>query len=135
MTRIWERLWIGDLDDAERLGRKNRQCIDTIASLCQTPVRTRKRTVNYLYLPIEDDSPVSVREFDSIIDAIAENVRWGNVLLHCGAGMSRSPIMMAAWMDCVGYKNIDAALAEIKKLRPIIDPSDILLDSVRELLR
>ena len=48
--------------------------------------------------------------------------------------VSRSPIVTAAWMHVVGYKNIDAALAEVKRLRPIISPSPTLLKSVKELL-
>jgi hypothetical protein len=42
--------------------------------------------------------------------------------------------MTAAWMHICGYKNIDVTLVEIRKLRPIIQPSSILLKSVKELL-
>jgi hypothetical protein len=37
-------------------------------------------------------------------------------------------------MHVVGYKNIDAALEEIAKLRPIVEPSPVLLASVKEYL-
>ena len=94
----------------------------------------RNPGINYVHVPIADAAPVTVGQFDAIMDAIAENVRWGTVLLHCGAGVSRSPILTAAWMHVVGYKNIEAALKEIKGLRPIISPSSILLVSVKELL-
>jgi protein-tyrosine phosphatase len=57
------------------------------------------------------------------------------VLLHCASGMSRAPSFTAAWMASVGYKNLDAALAEIKRLRPFILPSDTLLESIRRHLR
>jgi protein-tyrosine phosphatase len=61
--------------------------------------------------------------FDTIIDAVSENIRWGTVLLHCGSGLSRAPIVTTAWIHVVGYKNIDGALEEIAGLRPIIAPS------------
>jgi hypothetical protein len=38
-------------------------------------------------------------------------------------------------MQIAGYKNIDSALEEIAKLRPSIDPSPILLLSIKEHLR
>jgi hypothetical protein len=38
-------------------------------------------------------------------------------------------------MHRVSYKHFDAALAEIEQLRPIINPSHILLKSVKENLR
>jgi protein-tyrosine phosphatase len=76
-----------------------------------------------------------VGQFDAVIEALTENIRWGTVLIHCGSGVSRAPIMAAAWMELVGYKNVDAALDEIAGLRPIIAPSKTLLSSVKRHLR
>jgi protein-tyrosine phosphatase len=132
MTRIWERLYLGSSADAERLSLSNPMGITTVVSLCEEKLLRSKPGVNYLHIPIADSTPISVGQFDQIMDALAENIRWGTVLLHCGSGMSRGPIMTAAWMHVVGYKNIDAALEEIAGLRPIISPSNILLASAKE---
>jgi protein-tyrosine phosphatase len=130
MTQVWERLFIGGHDDAQRLLESNPKGITTVISLFEISVVRRNFAVNYLHFPIADATPIIVGPFDAIIDALAENIRWGTVLLHCGSGMSRAPIMAAAWMHVVGYKNIDAALEEIAGLRPIIAPSKTLLASV-----
>ena len=135
VTRIWERLYLGGRRDAERLFQSNPFNITTVVSLCEEEVIRHNPAVNYLHIPIADDSRLGVGQFDAIIDAIAENIRWGTVLLHCGSGMSRAPIMTAAWMHVAGYKNVDGALEEIAQLRPIIAPSKILLTSVRGHLR
>jgi protein-tyrosine phosphatase len=135
MTQVWERLFLGCLGDAERLVESNPHRITTVLTLCTETVVMRSRKVNYLHIPFADATPLGVAQFDAIIDALAENIRWGTVLLHCGAGMSRAPIMAASWMHCCGYKNIDTALEEIAGLRPIINPSDILLSSVKEHLQ
>jgi len=134
MTRIWERLFIGGLADAEALAAKNPNRITTVISLSEIP-EAQRASVNYLHFPIEDDNPVSVRQFDRVLDALSENVRWGSVLLHCTHGMSRAPSMAAAYMDAVGYKNIDAAFKEIQQLCPFINPSAILVESLKEHLR
>jgi protein-tyrosine phosphatase len=98
-------------------------------------MRIAKRPgVNYVLLPIQDDQPIPVGKFDAVIDAIAENIRWGTVLVNCGVGISRAPTLTAAWMHCVGYRNIDAAIEEIRAVRSFINPSQILLKSVKELL-
>ncbi len=131
MTRIWERLWVGGLTDAERLAKGNPNHIDTVISLCEECVASKRRGVGYVHISITDDCPLPVGKFDSVIDAIAENVRWGTVLVNCGVGISRAPAMTAAWMHCVGYRNIDAAIEEIRKTRPIINPSKVLLQSIR----
>src|ERR1035437_3464274 len=132
MTQVWERLFIGGIADAEELADDNPDGITAVISLSEVAVRTRREDVKYVHLPIEDDKPVPIRQFYCIMDAIRKNIRWGTVLLHCGQGVSRAPSFAAAWMAAVGYKNIDSAIEEIRQLRPVIDPSKILLKSVRE---
>jgi protein-tyrosine phosphatase len=67
--------------------------------------------------------------------AIAEGVRNGKLLIHCVGGVSRSPIMTAAWLHRCGCLNIVRALREIAERRPTIDPSPVLLRSVAAHLR
>lgn len=135
MTRIWERLWVGGLTDAERLARKNPNRIATVISLCEQSIEGKAASILYIHLPIEDDEPVPVRQFEAVMSAIAVNIRKGNVLVHCAVGLSRSPTAVAGYLHRVGYKNIDAAIEEIRRVRPDIDPSTNLLSSVKENLR
>jgi protein-tyrosine phosphatase len=135
MTKIWERLFIGGITDAEKLAVGNPHGITTVVSLSELPVESKRNGINYLHLPIEDDEPVPVYQFDRILDAISENIRWGSVLLHCGVGVSRAPSLAAAYMDAVGYKSIDAAVKEIRKVRPFIHPSTVVVNSLKEHLQ
>ena len=135
MTQLWERLFLGSLADAEELAEGNPHRITTVVSLSEIPVERKCRGIIYLHLSIADDEPVPVRQFDRILDAIAENLRSGTVLLHCSQGMSRAPSMAAAYMDAVGCMGIDAAIKEIRKVRPFIHPSSTLLKSIKENLR
>jgi protein-tyrosine phosphatase len=132
MTQVWERLFVGCLTDAEELADDNPRDITTVISLSEIPVETKRRGINYVHLPIEDDEPVPVREFDRILDALSENVRWSTVLLHCSQGVSRAPSLAAAYMDMVGFKNVDAAINDIRKARPSIHPSTVLVESLKE---
>jgi len=134
-TQIWERLFLGSLYDSERLGKANPHGIATVLSLSATMPCNTRRDINYVHLHVEDTQPILVRQFDAVMHAIAEHIRRGKVLVHCGSGISRAPILTAAWMHAVGHKDLDAALLEIAALRPIINPSAILLASVREHLR
>jgi protein-tyrosine phosphatase len=126
---------VGSIADAEELAGGNPHRITTVVSLSEIPVERKRRDINYLHLPLEDAEPVTVPQFDAIVDALSENVRWGIVLLHCGVGVSRAPSFAAAYMAAVGYKNIDAALKEIRKVRPFIHPSGILVKSLKENLQ
>ena len=135
MTQVWERLWLGSRRDAEELAVANPHRITTVISLCEGCVTAKRRDVCYVHIPIEDAEPVPARKFDAIMKAIAQNIRRGTVLLHCGEGMSRAPSLTAAYMHSVGYKQIDAALAETKRLRPITNSSKTLFESVKEHLQ
>lgn len=132
MTRVWERaLFLGSLKDAEQLSSVNPRKIAAVLSLCPEEIKRKSETIHYMRVPIADSQPISPRQFGEIMAAIEQALRRGNLLIHCGAGFSRSPIMAAAWMDRCGYASIDKSLAEIAELRDI-DPSPILLKSIKE---
>jgi protein-tyrosine phosphatase len=124
ITRVWERLFLGSIADAERLAKSNPDRITAVLTLCPQPPRSKAIGAEYFHFPFADDRPIPAGLLDTI--------RTGRVLVHCVAGSSRSPIIIAAWMQIVGYKNIDECLSEIVRLRPIVDPSPLLLASIKE---
>jgi protein-tyrosine phosphatase len=136
ITQVWDRVFVGSLHDVSDFAKSNPHRITTVISLCSEPVRVKSLGINYLRFPLADNRGILVGEFDRIIDAIGENVRWGRVLIHCYGGLMRSPILTAAWMDVCGYKNIDDALMDIAAIRPSISiESNALLKSIRRRLR
>ena len=134
MTKIWERLFLGTLKDAEQLARSNPRRIETVISLCREQAVHRAPKVTYIHIPIADSRAIPPQKFVDIMYAVEIGVRRGNLLVHCLAGMSRSPILIAAWMDRCGYAGIDKALAEVAKQREIA-PAQMLLASVKGLLK
>ena len=122
------------LKDAERLASDNPMGIATVVSVCPEEISCKARGIAYVNIPIVDAQPILTERFEEIMATIAEHIRFGTVLLMCAAGMSRSPIMAAAWLHRCGYVNFEGALQEIARVRPIIDPSPVLLKSVKEAL-
>jgi len=135
ITQIWERLFLGSLYDAERLGKANPYDIGTVVSLSATVPCNTRLPITYIHLHVEDAQGIPVDQFTAVMRAIAENTRRGKVLVHCGSGISRAPVIVSAYLHVVGYKSLDTALLEIARLRPIIASSAVLLVSVREHLR
>jgi protein-tyrosine phosphatase len=133
ITKVWEHLYIGGLKDAERLTADNSANITTVVSFCPE-LLPKAEGITYVSIPIADAQPIPPAQFDEIMQTLAEAIRRGAVLLVCAAGMSRSPIMAAAWMHRNGHLDLEAAMQHIDGLRPTIDPSPILLRSVREYL-
>jgi dual specificity MAP kinase phosphatase len=132
ISRLCSRLFLGGIKDAERLATANPDGITAVLSLCAEEVVPRGRDIEYVRIPVDDSRAVSLQRFEAAMAAIAKHIRNGRVLLHCIGGMSRSPIFAAAWMHRVGYLHIESALLEIAELRPTIDPSPVLLQSVTE---
>jgi protein-tyrosine phosphatase len=135
VTKIWERPYLGSLHDARRLAKANPHGIMTVVSLSEYPPINTLPEITYVHIPVEDEQPIPLAQFTTIFEAISNNIRRGKVLLHCGSGISRAPIMTASYLHCVGYKEFDAALQDIALLRGFVPPSAILLASVREHLR
>ncbi len=135
MSRLCSRLFVGGIKDAERLAADNSAGITAVISLCAEQIAPKHRDIKYVRIPIEDARPVTLRQFEAVMSAIEEHIRSGKVLLHCGAGMSRAPIFASAWIHRCGYLHIESALLEIAELRPTIDPSPVLLKSVKEHLK
>jgi len=132
-TKVWKRaLYIGSLKDAEQLASAHPVNIAAVLSLCPEEIERRNKNIHYMRVPIPDAQPISTRQFEEVMAAIERGLRRGNLLVHCAAGFSRSPILAAAWMHHCGYLNFEAALQEIGRLRPTIDPSPILLHSIKE---
>jgi len=136
ISRVWERaVFIGSLKDAEELASVNPMKIAAVLSLCPEEIGQKNPRVRYTRFPIADSQPISKQQFEQIMSAIKQGLRRGNLLIHCAAGYSRSPILAAAWMHRCGYLDFEVALQEIARLRPTIDPSPVLLKSIKEELR
>lgn len=133
IVQVWERLFIGTIGDAEALADSNPHGITTVVTLCPEAVPEEVHGIHHRYLPMLGNRPLLACMFAEFIAVMFVNIRSGKVLIHSLAGANRSPIMAAAWMDTVGYKDIDAALAEIGTLRTI-EPNPTLLSSIKELL-
>jgi protein-tyrosine phosphatase len=133
MTRVWERaVFVGSLKDADDLATANITRIAAVLSLCPEEIERKNQAIHYMRVPIPDAQPISTHQFREIMAAIEHGLQRGNLLIHCAAGYSRSPILAAAWMHRNGDLSFEAALQQIARVRSTIDPSPILLKSVKE---
>ena len=130
----FERLFIGGLRAAERLAETNLLGIRTVLTVCAEKVRPRNKEILYVQVSVLDAQPLPFGVVDEVMRAIARNIRVGPLLIHCAAGLSRSPVLVALYFDLVGYRRFDSALEELRRLRPI-DPSPVIVKSAKEYLK
>ena len=85
ITKVWERLHIGGLKDAERLNANNPACITTVVSLCPEEPHSKAKGIAYLWIPIPVAQPIPPAQLEEIMKTLAEAIRRGAVLLICAA--------------------------------------------------
>ena len=133
-TLIRPYLFLGGMEDAEALVSAIPHQIATVITLCRGRVQCRVLGVRYVHFPLRDVRPISIASLNAILTAIEEGMARGAVLVHCGAGMSRSPAVVAAYLDHIGFLGFARALSYLETLRPIVAPSRALIESIeREL--
>lgn len=130
LTKVSERLFLGSSDDAESLATANPHHIKTVLTLSEAPVRLQANTVRYLHFPVRDGRPIPIAWLNCILTALEERFHDGPVLVHCSAGLSRSPTVVAAFLDRVGFLSFPSALRFIENIRPAIAPSPVLVESI-----
>jgi len=134
VTAVSTRLFLGSLSDAEQLAKDNPHQIRTVISLCEKRAKQRAAGIRYLQFPVRDARPIAVAWLNAILISIEDGMARGRVLVHCGAGMSRAPTVVAALLDRIGFLDFDRALSYLEDLRPAVAPSKALVESIaREL--
>ena len=130
ITPVIKGLYLGDLQAAEALAGCNPRKIRAVVTLCSETVNERAPEITYRHLPILDSRPISQHRLHQVLNAIAESIRTGSVLIHCAAGASRTPTIAAAYLHHIGWRAFPQALAYLARMRPEIGPSPVLVESV-----
>jgi protein-tyrosine phosphatase len=130
VTAVSTRLFLGSLADAEWLAKDNPHQIQTVITLCEESVKRRAAGIRYLQFSIRDVQPIPIALLSAILEAIFQAVAEGATLVHCHAGLSRAPTLIAAFLDQTGSVRFEEAIRFLRKLRPEIAPSPNLIQSV-----
>lgn len=109
MWRIAKRLWLGDRRDA-RDAELLRRCRVTHVLNCarETPCWHRG-DFRYCHLHLTDPDPEFHESIERICRFIRRGRRAGGVLVHCAAGLSRSPAAICAYL-CHRGLSVEQAL-------------------------
>jgi len=139
VDRISKQLYVGNLSDTS-IDVLNENGITAVLS-CVMPdelwfVRqggTLER--KHLVVPMSDGEVVSVAAIDIALDQLETWIEEGEtVLVHCAAGISRSPSIIIAYLITLGM-TWDDGLTLVEGVRPIVLPHRLLKQSVLRYFR
>lgn len=135
-TQILRNIWLGNIADAEKLSVENPFAIEEVINVCGVDV-TRNPVINY-YMDCKFDDGHEVPStmfWYAVNNGVRIYEEDKNLLIHCMAGRSRSPIILAAIFHAAKIMEFDAALEFIRRRRPVIRPHHKILVSVRQHLK
>jgi len=134
MTKVFERLYVGDAHDADSLAVTNPFGITAVLNVNTETNQQWRDGITYVFSLLNEYEWIQPQKFERLMITISQLVRGGTVLVHCSAGSSRSPVIVALYMHVVGYKNFDNALTELRSLCPVVAPSSLVLEMARAYL-
>jgi dual specificity MAP kinase phosphatase len=126
MSKILPFLFLGNQHDASSKEFFDRNRIDHVLNVTnELPFYFNGSDIIQKRIPADDSSTQNLKMyFDGAIDFI-EMVRrkGGNVLVHCYAGVSRSPAIVMAYMIAMYRMNVMDSYRFVKRFRDIIEPN------------
>jgi atypical dual specificity phosphatase len=120
----------GSLEDLQWL---RQQGIQVLISLTEDPPRrdwVNESGLLVFHEPLEDMEPPTQEQLDRCVSAIQKALtRNMPVAVHCGAGLGRTGVVLAAYFVVKGM-SAASAIAKIRKLRPHSIETDEQVESV-----
>jgi len=142
MKQVYDNLFVGDVNDADNPKKQRQNDVNYILNVADTsteqdsaPSFDNTKEVNYINIPLTDDGENTDYIIDKTIrlardmyeQAQEEDV---SMLVHCNVGSSRSVAIAASLMSLENRKVVKENVNRVKKVRPIANPHEELLNQV-----
>jgi len=125
-SEILPYLLIGNQRDAANRERLTELGVTHILNVtAHLPLHFETSGITYMRLPASDSGSQNLKQYFSEAINFIECARASNgkVLVHCQAGVSRSPSIVAAYLISTSHKTLSEAFSFIKDRRPIVAPN------------
>ncbi|KAM6143818.1 dual specificity protein phosphatase 21 [Erethizon dorsatum] len=126
LSRITGSLYIGNSVSANNQFMLSCCNITTVINASVEVVNTFFQNIQYVHVPVSDTPTSYIYDFfDPIADHIHNvEMQQGRTLLHCAAGVSRSPALCLAYLMKYCSMTLLDAHSWTKSCRPIIRPNN-----------
>lgn len=112
MHYILERLAVGDIDDARNLPREITALLN-----CSEEHDTSRDGIEYIKIPLIDFQAINPEYIPKAVAWIKEKIVNHRVLVHCNAGIGRSPSIAVCYLYEIGF-GFEEAVKLVKSKRP-----------------
>lgn len=87
--------------------------------------------ISYYFVEILDLPEFNLTSYFDKCFNIINNCRDDNILVHCNAGVSRSPTIIIAYLIKYVHMNFDEAFDRVKKARPCVRPNEGFINQLK----
>jgi histidinol-phosphate aminotransferase len=124
MDWITDLIALGDFEDS-----RDPEDVDAVLNVAaEAPV---VHDLPCLHLKVEDQQPINGRDLNLALGCLTDRTAVGHrVLVHCWAGVSRSPAIVAAFIAMTTGLSAEDALKIIQKKRQNADPDPVVWQSI-----
>ena len=132
MKEIIPRLYLGNSFDAISFPKdKEADIVAVVNTTWEVLNYHEKEGIEYLKLFLNEASSLTPKISKSVTSFIDKNRKRGGVLVHCNAGMQRSPAIIILYLTRIGYK-LDEAYDTVKCKADYIIPPGKMIDFIEK---
>jgi len=133
MSFIIDKLWLGSKQDAANKNVLIDMDISHVLTIDTEVTPPFPNEYKYLIIEIVDRPDENLKQhFTKAIEFIEEGRSQKGVLVHCGAGLSRSPSVVAAFLMKTFQVKYQEAIDLISRARPYVDPNEGFVQQLLE---
>jgi hypothetical protein len=133
-SKITDQIWISGYAVAKDLWESNPAGITHVLNVSGFDY-LEAESVQYMYVPINDGEPIPPNQFAACMAFMQIAIESkGKILVHCCAGISRSPTIVASFLHYSHAMEFNKAINYIMTLRPVVNPAVAVLNSARKQL-
>ena len=125
-ARVISGLWIGSAAAARHAARLARDGIDRVVDLREQGPEVSEWPPQILisHIPLEDHGTPTIEALQAAAGTVSDLVKQGHeVLVHCYAGIERTPMVVCAALVMMGW-TLTEAYQRVVEVRPEAAPTD-----------
>jgi protein-tyrosine phosphatase len=134
-SKITENIWLSGYKVAADLWNSNPAGITHVLNVSTNDPYLEAEGISYMHCPFHDGHEIPADKFAAAMAFLTFACEHqGKILIHCAAGISRSPVILAAFLHYSKQMEFNAAIDFIISRRPIVNPAVAVINSARKLL-
>ena len=126
ISKITDKIYLGDEDGAKDFGFLKTEQIHNVLSIVPNPLKyPDDMNINLMHLDIEEKC------ISNIINYLKKCIKFidngDKIYVHCSCGINRSPAIIIGYLMWKTHSNYDDAFDYVKKRRDCIEPNNLFI--------